>query len=411
MHVAGTNGKGSVVAFLRAILQAAGYRVQAYTSPHLVDFAERIRLASGQIGAAELREVLDICERVNAGAPITFFEITTAAAFLAFSREAADVTLVEVGLGGRFDSTNVIASPRLAAITPIGLDHRAFLGATLAKVAGEKAGIVKPGVPVVLAKQPRSARDPILERARTVGAPVVAHASGRGARDETSWSFAAREDGLTLRVGRDRLALPPPALAGAHQYANAAQAAVCALQLKELEVDRHAIAEGLRSAVWPGRLQRIHAGVPARLRSSGAEVWFDGGHNPAAARALARTLDAWQAADPRPLYVVVGMIATKPARRFLLPLARRADAIATVPVASSMAARPAPALAGIVAALGTPAMAMDSVAAALAAIAAARAPFTRGAGAPRVLITGSLYLAPQVLAADRTVRSPPRSRP
>ena len=163
--------------------------------------------------------------------------------------------------------------------------------------------------------------------------------------------------------------------------------------------------------MWPGRLQRIHAGVPARLRSSGAEVWFDGGHNPAAARALAKTLDAWQAADPRPLYVVVGMIATKPARRFLLPLARRADAIATVPVASSMAARPAPALAGIVAGLGTPALAMDSVAAALAAIAAARAPFIRGAGAPRVLITGSLYLAPQVLAAGRTVRSPPRSRP
>ena len=399
VHVAGTNGKGSVIAFLRTILQAAGYRVQAYTSPHLIDFAERIKLTDGQIEAKELRELLDTCERVNAGEPITFFEITTAAAFLAFSREAADITLVEVGLGGRFDSTNVIESPRLTAITPISPDHQAFLGRTLAKIAGEKAGIIKPGVPVVLAKQPKQARAAILEHARGANAPIIAHATRRRRAAELSWSFTTGENGFGLRIGSDQITLPTPALVGAHQYANAAQAAVCAIQLQELRIDSEAITEGVRAAVWPGRLQRIYDGIPGGLRSSGAEIWFDGGHNPGAARALSRTLDLWQATDPRPLYVVVGMIATKQARRFLLPLAQRANAIATVPVASSTAGRPPTALAEIVAGLGTPVVVAESVAATLIAIDAARPPFVRGNRAPRVLITGSLYLASEVLAA------------
>ena len=174
VHVAGTNGKGSLIAFLRAILEAAGYRVQAYTSPHLIKFAERIRLVDGQIGDTKLGKILAECERVNAGEPITYFEITTAAAFLAFSREEADISLIEVGLGGRFDSTNVISTPRLTAITPISLDHQAFLGNTLAKIAREKAGIIKPGVPLVLAKQPRRVRETLLKHSQEIAAPIIA---------------------------------------------------------------------------------------------------------------------------------------------------------------------------------------------------------------------------------------------
>ena len=399
VHVAGTNGKGSLIAFLRAILEGAGYRVQAYTSPHLIAFAERIRLADGQIGDTELGRILAECERVNAGEPITYFEITTAAAFLAFSQEKADISLIEVGLGGRFDSTNVITTPRLTAITPISLDHQAFLGNTLAKIAREKAGIIKPGVPLVLAKQPRRVRETLLKHSQEIAAPIIAHAADRDADVGCTWRYLPGKVGFVLRVGADRVDLPPPALQGRHQQANAAQAAVCAKVLDEFQISDAAIAEGVSAAAWPGRLQRIRNGAIGPTLPGDPEVWFDGGHNAAAARALGITLDDWQALDPRPLFVIVGMIATKQARHLIRPLARRAQAMATVPIVSSAVSQPPSKLADIVASCGTPVVAVESVEAALKAISTAQPPFSASDRAPRILITGSLYLAAEVLNA------------
>jgi len=402
IHVAGTNGKGSVIAFLRAMLLAAGYKVQAYTSPHLVDFAERIRLVDGKIGAERLLTLLDECEQVNAGEPITFFEITTAAAFLAFSREAADVTLVEVGLGGRFDSTNVIAKPRLTAITPISHDHHAFLGNTLAKIAREKAGILKSGAPVVIARQPKQAREVVDAYAHEVGVPLVAHGlATRHHRAGFDWSVERRQSDFDLCFRGDRHALPQPVLRGDHQYDNAAQAVVCLSLLDEFQVNPEAISAGLQAASWPGRLQRIRPNAIDERLPDDAEIWFDGGHNPAAARALSATLKKWQISDPRPLFLIVGMIETKNPKAFLTPLSRLATAIATVPIPASPAGRSPQALAAIISKLGVPVVAANSVADALRGIAVGRSPFDGGKQAPRILITGSLYLASQVIGHKR----------
>ena len=398
IHVAGTNGKGSVIAFLRAMLLAAGYRVQAYTSPHLVDFAERIRLVDGEISAPRLLALLDECEQVNAGDPITFFEITTAAALLAFSREPADVTLVEVGLGGRFDSTNVIAKPRLTAITPISHDHHAFLGDTLAKIAREKAGILKAGAPVVVARQPKRVRDVIDAHARKIGVPLVAQGlAPRHRPTRFDWSVDRRESGFDLRFKGNRQELPKPVLRGAHQYDNAAQAVVCLSLLDEFQVDPGTIAAGLQAASWPGRLQRIRPHTIDQRLPDDMEIWFDGGHNPAAARVLSSTLKEWQTTDPRPLFIVVGMIETKNPKAFLTPLSRLATAIATVPIPGNPAGRSPQALAATIVTLGVPVKATASVADALRSLAVERRPFDRSERAPRILITGSLYLAPQLI--------------
>ena len=398
IHVAGTNGKGSVIAFLRAMLMAAGHRVQTYTSPHLVDFAERIRLVDGEIAAEQLLAILDECEHVNAGEPITFFEITTAAAFLAFSRESADITLVEVGLGGRFDSTNVITKPRLTVITPISHDHHAFLGNTLAKIAREKAGIMKAGIPVVVARQPKQAREVIDAYARTLGVSFVAHARpARGQRGEHDWSVIPHGAGFELRFRDERHVLPQPVLKGEHQYQNAALAAVCLSLLEEYRIDPLAMEAGLQAAIWPGRLQRIRPRTLDQSLPEETEVWFDGGHNAAAARVLSSTLEDWQTSNPRPLFVIVGMIDTKNPRAFLTPLSRVATAVATVPIPGNSASRSPQALATIVSKLGVPVVATNSVADAIRGMATERAPFDRGNRAARILITGSLYLAPQVI--------------
>ena len=398
IHVAGTNGKGSVIAFLRAILEAAGYRVQAYTSPHLVEFKERIRLAEGEIERENLLGILDECERVNAGEPITFFEITTAAAFLAFSREPADFALIEVGLGGRFDSTNVIERPRLTAITPISHDHHAFLGNTLAKIAYEKAGILKRGAPLVVARQPKRARDVIGRCAQSAGVPIIAQAMPSAQRGGAfAWSFEHTESGFELDFRGDRLALPKPALVGDHQFDNAAQAAVCVAMLDEYRVEPAALSEGLQSTAWPGRLQRIRPGTIDKRLPGDLEIWYDGGHNVGAARVLGRVLAAWQATDPRPLFVVLGMIRTKNPRAFLSPLTQFARGVATVPISASPAGRTPQSLAEMIMRLGVPALATESVAHALHHIATGHPPFEHGAPVPRILITGSLYLAPQVI--------------
>ncbi len=392
VHVAGTNGKGSLIAFLRAILEAAGHRVQAYTSPHLLRFAERIRGVDGLIAEDRLVALLEECEEANGAEPITFFEITTAAALLAFAREPADIVLLEVGLGGRLDATNVLAQPRLSAITPISLDHAFYLGETLPLVAAEKAAILKPGVPAVIGPQAAAAARVITRRAARVGAPLVRYR--RRGPWAHGWSVRDNAAGLAVRLGEQILALPRPALAGPHQVENAAAAVACAAALEEYAIEPSHMAEGLDAVHWPGRLQRLDSGFLRDLLPSGAELWVDGGHNPAAGVALA----GWCAEcdNGAPLHLVVGMLDTKDAGEFLRPLAPHTEAALTLTVPGEPAAVSAKALADAATASGIATRAAPSLEAALAAVAAT------SARAPRVLICGSLYLAGQTLAANLT---------
>ena len=380
VHIAGTNGKGSTLAMLDAMLQAAGRRVQRYISPHLVRFNERILLDGDPIPELELIDVLDACEQANDGAPITFFEITTAAAFLAFARHPADAVLLETGLGGRLDATNVIERPRLTALSPISVDHQAFLGERLEQIAFEKAGILKPGVPCIVGLQPPAALAVIEERARALGAPL--HVHGR------EWHARQEGDRLLVAIGDAVRDLPLPALAGRHQIDNAGLAVACALSLEDLAPDTQALAQGLRAAKWPGRLQRLMRGPLVALLPATCELWLDGGHNPAAGEALAASLDR---ADPRPLHLVVGMLSTKDLSGFLRPLSTLARSLHTVPVPDESASRDPIEAAAQAMRLGIPATPARDLARALRAIAQIET------GPARVLVCGSLYLAGHVL--------------
>ena len=380
VHIAGTNGKGSTLAMLDAMLQAAGRRVQRYISPHLVHFNERFLFDGEPIDEPELAEVLDTCERSNRGAAITEFEIVTAAAFVAFARREADAVLLETGLGGRLDATNVVARPRLTALAPISLDHQAFLGERIEQIAFEKAGILKPGMPGIVGPQPPEAMVVIERRASEIGAPLSIH--GR------DWRAARAGDRLIVEVDSRSRDLPLPALAGCHQIDNAGLAVACALALGELAPDDGAIAEGLRAARWPGRLQRLTRGPLVERLPSTSELWLDGGHNPAAGQALAASLNG---SDRRPLHLVVGMLNTKDEPGFLRPLAPLARSVHTVPVPDEAASRDPFEAAAEAARLGIAATPAPDVAGALGAIAAAaRDPV-------RVLVCGSLYLAGHVL--------------
>jgi len=383
IHVAGTNGKGSTVATLRACLEAAGYRVHAYTSPHLVRFHERIRLAGRLIEEDALAALLEECEHANRGMPITYFEITTAAALLAFARDPADAVLLEVGLGGRLDTTNVVQHPAVTAITPISLDHQAFLGDTIAAIAGEKAGIIKPGVPAVIGPQPAEAASVIAARAAALAAPLF--------RWQHEWQCRPSGDGMRYEGTRWRLDLPPPALLGAHQIANAGIAIACLERLPGLDVGADAIAAGLRRIEWPARLQRLTRGPLAASLPPGSELWLDGGHNPAAGEMLGAVVAGWH---DRPLHLVVGMLNTKDATGFLTPLAPHARSLAAVTIPGEENPHPAAELAASARAVGIAAGEATSVEAALRDIA--------GAGeAARVLICGSLHLAGVVLRENR----------
>jgi dihydrofolate synthase / folylpolyglutamate synthase len=380
VHVAGTNGKGSSLAMLDAMLQAAGRRVQRYISPHLVRFNERFLFDGRAIAEPELADVLDVCERTNRGAPITEFEITTAAAFLAFARHPADALLLETGLGGRLDATNVIGRPRLTALSPISLDHQAYLGERLEQIAFEKAGILKPGVPCIVGPQPPEVLAVIEQRARALGAPLCVH--GR------DWTAARVGDRLRVIRADATFDLPLPALAGCHQIDNAGLAVICALALGELAPDEQAIAQGLQSAVWPARLQRLTRGPLLERLPAGCELWLDGGHNPAAGEALAASLNG---AKAPPLHLVVGMLDTKDEAGFLRPLAPLARSLHTVPVPDEPASRDPVEAAALARRLGIAATPAPDLASALSAIAAA------GAEPARVLVCGSLYLAGHVL--------------
>ena len=378
IHVAGTNGKGSVVAFLDAMLRAAGYRVNSYVSPHLVRFAERIRLGGVPIAEASLRECLAHCEAVNDGAPITFFEITTAAAFHAFRQSPADVLVLEVGLGGRLDATNVIARPALTVITPVSIDHTHYLGETLPLIAAEKAGILKRGVTGAIGRQDAEA-DAVIERvAGGVGAPL--------ARLGREWTFESAPPHVIVRDSSGEGRYPLPALEGQHQVENAALAAVCARLLLGFDVGDAAIARGLREARWPGRLQR----VPWAGLAEGWEFWVDGGHNAAAAIALSRVAEGWAV---RPLDLIVGMLNTRPPRDFLRPLAPFARRVAAVSIPGQAASATAEDIQAAARALGIACETDASVDAAVARL-------VEGTERPgRILVCGSLYLVGNVLAA------------
>ena len=386
VHVAGTNGKGSVIAFLRAMLEAAGQRVHVYTSPHLMRFHERVRLAGDLIGEADLVALLEECEAANGEEPITYFEITTVAALLAFARAPADVLLLETGLGGRLDATNVVAAPRLTAITPVSFDHVQFLGDNLADIAFEKAGILKPNVECVVAPQRPEALAVLERRAGTVGAPLH-----RGGLD---WTYAAESDGFRFDSGGGSRAYPAPALLGEHQIDNAACAVACAERLgADFGLDRAAVEGGLRNVHWPGRLQRLEHGRLAATVPDGWELWLDGAHNAAAGDALAKVLRDW---DPRPLHMIYSMLNTKAAEDFLrplVPLATSLHALAIPGVSASLTAGEAAAHA---AALGHQAQRHESLQAALSAIAEG----ARTNGPARVLICGSLYLIGHVLTEN-----------
>ena len=377
IHVAGTNGKGSVVAYLDAMLRAAGYRVNSYVSPHLVRFAERIRLGGMPIAEDSLRASLAHCEVVNDGAPITFFEITTAAAFHAFERNPSDVLLLEVGLGGRLDATNVIARPALTVITPVSIDHTHYLGETLSLIAAEKAGILKQGVTGVIGRQEAEGEAVIEDVAEQVGAPL--------ARLGREWSLKRDDSHLLVQDGSGDGRYPLPGLAGGHQVENAALAAVCARTLPGFDVSDASVVQGLQEARWPGRLQRI----PWAGLADDWELWVDGGHNEAAARALARVAEGW---THRPLDLVVGMLNTRPPEDYLRPLAPFVRRLAAVAIPDQAASRTAAEIDSAARALGIDSQTDASVGEAVARL-------SSGAATPgRILVCGSLYLVGSVLA-------------
>ena len=385
VHVAGTNGKGSCCAFLRAIAEAAGQRVHVYTSPHLVRFHERIRLAGTLVEEATLESVLAEVEERNAGAPITVFEITTAAAFLLFSRVSADLLVLETGLGGRYDATNVVDRPAATAITSISMDHMEYLGDTLDKIAFEKAGIIKPGVPCAVGADAPLAV--LGQAAAEAGAPLLAR--GRDWRIEP-----AGEGRLRYADATGTLDLPPPSLAGPHQTDNAGLAVAALRAWNPPWLNPEAIATGLATAEWPARMQRLCGRLAAAL-PPGWELWLDGGHNPAAGLALAAQLREWRETAPeRPIHLVVGMKASKAAAEFLAPLLPPlSDTVWAVAEPGQHLAMP---VESIVAASGGAARPGPTVASTLSALprdAAARAP-------ARVLICGSLYLAGEVLKLE-----------
>ena len=382
VHVAGTKGKGSTVATMRACLEAAGYRVHAYISPHLVRFHERIRLAGQLIEEERLIALLEECERANRDAPITFFEITTAAAFLAFARTPADIVLLEVGLGGRLDATNVVRRPAVTAITPVSLDHQAFLGDTVAAIAGEKAGILKPGITAVIAPQSSEAAAVIEARAAAVSAPLY--------RAWHEWHCEISGDGMRYRGERWRLDLPLPSLMGAHQVVNAGTAVACLERLSAFDIPAEAIANGLRHIDWPARLQLLRRGPLVDAVPPDWELWLDGGHNPLAGEILGDVAAAWH---DRPLYLVVGMMNTKDAAGFIAPLAKHARALWAVTIPGEKNALPAEAIADAAGSARLAARTADSVLAAIRDI-----PVHDGNG--RVLICGSLYFAGKVLAEN-----------
>lgn len=375
IHLAGTNGKGSTQAMIRAGLEAAGKRVHAYTSPHLARFHERIRLAGELISEADLTAVLDECYAANGGETITYFEITTCAAILAMSRVPADYTLLEVGLGGRLDATNVIAKPALTVITPVSIDHEQFLGDTLAKIAGEKAGIIKRGVTCIVGPQADDAMDVIEARAERLSAPLIAQGQ--------HWHVFPERGRLVFQDEQGLLDLPMPNLPGAHQIDNAGAALAA---LRHLGLGEAACEAAVTSAHWPARMQKLATG-PLVEAAPQAEIWLDGGHNAAAGQALGSHLSTL---PNRPTHLICGMLNTKDIAGYLTPLARHANSLTAISIPEETNTLPAEETAAAARAVGMETSTAESALEAAHRI-AAQTPHAR------ILICGSLYLAGHIL--------------
>ena len=391
IHVAGTNGKGSTCAYLRSMLEGEGFRVHVYTSPHLLRFHERIRIAGKLIDEDALSDLLEECEIANKGEPITFFEITTAAAFLAFARHPADALILEVGLGGRCDATNVIANPAAVCITSVALDHQEFLGDSIAAIAAEKAGIVKRGVPCIVGPQDEEARSVIVRRADQLNAPLAVWSEDFGAHEE--------HGRMVYQDGTGLLDLPLPRLIGRHQIANAAIAIATLRRMGPRWSKERAIEWGLKNVEWPGRLQRLLKGPLVDAAPQGAEIWLDGGHNPHGGAAVAQSMADLEERAPKPLYLISGMLKTKDATGYFVPFRGLARHVTTVAIEGEAASLGAGALYDAVRNAGLEASPADDLIDAMMQVSAwSRA--RDGEGPPRILICGSLYLAGKVLAAN-----------
>ena len=390
VHVAGTNGKGSTVAYLRAILEAANYRVHAFTSPYLVRLNECYRLGGVLVDDAELDATLERCESVNAGAPITIFEIETAVAFDLFARNPADAVLLEVGLGGRLDATNVVETPVASVISSVSIDHTEFLGPSLSSIATEKAGIIKRNVPVICAEQAPDAMAAIEQQARRMRAPL--HAAGEG------WHVGVERGRLVYQDDRGLLDLAAPKLFGRHQFDNAGLAIATLRAVDAFKIEPSAFEAGVVNAEWPARMQRLGAGPLVDRGPQGGEIWLDGGHNAEGGRVAAAALGDLEERVSRPLVIIVGMMANKDAESFLANFAGLTRHIIAVTIPDREGAMPLDRLMDAARALGMRVEGADSVEAALRIIAqlAYEVP-------PRILITGSLYLAGHVLAANGTL--------
>jgi dihydrofolate synthase/folylpolyglutamate synthase len=375
IHVAGTNGKGSTQAMIRAGLEAAGHKVHAYTSPHLARFHERIRVAGALISEPDLSALLEECYWANSGDDITYFEITTCAALLAFARTKADYTLLEVGLGGRLDATNVVAKPLMTVITPVSMDHEQYLGDTLAKIAFEKAGIIKKAVPCVVARQEPDAMDVIEAVAAKHAAPLLAYGQ--------QWHVGPDRDRMSFQDDTGLLDLPLPNLPGAHQIMNAGAALAV---LRHLGFGEAACEAAVTQAFWPARMHRLTDG-PLATAAPRAEIWLDGGHNPAAGEALAVHLASL---PKRPTYLICGMLNTKDVKGYLRPLSGVADGLIAVSIPGETNTLPADQTASVATSVGLSATTAKDVQSAVGA-ASADIPHAR------ILICGSLYLAGSVL--------------
>lgn len=379
IHIAGTNGKGSTQAMIRAGIEADNKRVHAYTSPHIERFHERIRLAGTLISEEHLTAVLDECYLANGPDPITYFEITTCAALLAMARSQADYTLLEVGLGGRLDATNVLERPALCVITPVSIDHEQFLGNTVSKIAHEKGGIIKKQVPVVVGPQPDEAMQVIEGIASILHAPLIAHGQ--------HWHVSRERDRMIYQDETGLLDLPLPVLPGAHQIENAGAALAV---LRHLKIPQQATEQAVTNASWPARMQRLKDGALARLAGS-AELWLDGGHNAAAGIAISKHLATL---PKRPTFLICGMLNTKDILGYLTPMAQQADKLIAVSIPNETNTLPAEVTATKASEAGLAATSAMDVASAIKDI-------VQTMPHARILICGSLYLAGTVLRENK----------
>ena len=384
IHIAGTNGKGSTLAFIRAVAEAAGLSVHAYTSPHLLRFNERIRINGEIISNQKLLKLMTEVECINGNAPITFFEITTAIALVAFSRSPSDLVLLETGLGGRLDATNVIPRPTVTALTPISYDHEGFLGNDIEGIAREKAGIIKQGSACVTSKQEPLVLEIIKNTAENKNAPISIEGK--------DWWVAVKGDKLSVMSPEGQINPPLPNLIGPHQIQNAGLAIVTLAEFGDKRINRQAVAAGIKNANWPARMQRLTQGPLCRQLPKNWELWLDGGHNPAAGKAISATL---KNLTDGPIHFVIGLINTKSPANFLAPLRKHSKSLTAVKVVGSDSSFSADEIYMVAQKIGFQAYKANSVSEAIKEI------ISIEKSPSKILICGSLYLAGNILKENR----------